>query len=328
MLTLPSAWPANPQHPPRLPLVDRRALSSTGSLKMKLLMITNPAAGKRLQHGLQLPSWLTSQSQCYEHRPTEYPGHAEKLALDACRKGFDTIVAAGGDGTIHEVLNGIMASGLQSVRMGVLPVGTANDYAYSLARRSPSSEPFSQYIDIGAMNCLGLRRYFANVAGVGFPGRAAQLARNMKRLPARLRYTLAILRCMGASYRTDPIALDGQSPTSYLMISAAIGMREGSYPLTPNAKLDDGLFDLLLVGALHRRDILRYFPRMIRGDIPTNDPRILTGRKSKIVLQSAKPIPFHLDGEDPWTHHPIAQQTTEFRLELEVIPKAIAVELI
>jgi diacylglycerol kinase family enzyme len=299
---------------------------------MKLLMISNPAAGKRLRHGLELPNWLTSQSQLVEHRPTEYPGHAEKLALDACHKGFDTIIAAGGDGTIHEVLNGIMTSRQHNVRMGVLPVGTANDYAYSLARQAtatePSAEPFSQRVDIGAMECLGHRRYFANVAGVGFPGRVAELARGMKRLPARLRYTLAIFRCMGASYRTDPISLDDQAPTSYLMISAAIGMREGSYPLTPNAKLDDGLFDLLLVGALHRRDILRYFPRIIRGDIPTTDPRILTDRKAKIVLRSAKPIPFHLDGEDPWRNYPMPKQISEFRLELEVIPSAIAMQLL
>jgi diacylglycerol kinase family enzyme len=295
---------------------------------MKLLMITNPAAGKKLQHGLKLPNWLTSQTHCIEQVPTKHPGHAEELALEACQKGFDTIVAAGGDGTIHEVLNGIMASRQPSVRMGVLPVGTANDYAYSLDRLAPPAEPFCQRLDIGVMKCLGRHRYFANVAGVGFPGRAAELARGMKRLPARLRYTLAILRCMGASYRTDPIALDDQEPSSYLMISAAIGMREGSYPLTPNAKLDDGLFDLLLVGALHRRDILRYLPRMIRGDIPTTDPRIHTSRKSNLVLRSTKPIPFHLDGEDPWRNHPMPTEFSEFLLELEVIPKAIAVQLL
>jgi len=111
------------------------------------------------------------------------------------------------------------------------------------------------------------------------------------------------------------------------MISAAIGMREGSYPLTPDAKLDDGLFDLLLVGALRRRDILRYFPRMIRGDIPTSDPRICTDRKSKIVLRSAKPIPLHLDGEDPWKNSDHSLDSSEFCLELEVIPRAIVMEL-
>lgn len=149
----------------------------------------------------------------------------------------------------------------------------------------------------------------------------------MKRLPARLRYTLAILRCMGASYRTDPLQIDGQEHKSYLMISAAIGLREGSYPLTPHAKLDDGLFDLLLVGALRRRDIVRYFPRMIRGDIPTSDPRITTDRKSEIEIRSSATIPLHLDGEDPWRTLRPGNPSQEFRLGLSVIPKAIVMEL-
>ena len=294
---------------------------------MKILLISNPAAGKRFKTGLVLPGWLTSQTDRIEHRRTEYAGHAQELAEEACLQGVDTIIAAGGDGTIHEVLNGILISSVAGVRMGIVPVGTANDYAYSLAKRPASQERFAQRVDVGAMTCFGHRRYFANVAGVGFPGRAAELARGMKRLPARLRYTLAILRCMGASYQTDPIRLDGGEPKSFLMISAAIGMREGSYPLTPDAKLDDGLFDLLLVGALRRRDILRYFPRMIRGDIPTSDPRICTDRKSKIVLRSARPIPLHLDGEDPWKNSKPFLDSSEFCLELEVIPRAIVMEL-
>jgi diacylglycerol kinase (ATP) len=150
----------------------------------------------------------------------------------------------------------------------------------------------------------------------------------MKRLPARIRYTLAILRCMGSAYQTDPIQLDDQPPMPYLMISAALGMREGSYPLTPNAKLDDGLFDLLLVGALRRRDILRYFPRMIQGNIPTTDPRIQTARKSKIILQSSKPIPLHLDGENPWVHLGTPSDSANIHIEFEIIPKAIAIELL
>jgi diacylglycerol kinase family enzyme len=295
---------------------------------MKPLLICNPAAGKRTKGGIKLPHWISQSDHPLQTRHTQHASHAEQLAYQACQDGFDTIIAAGGDGTIHEVLNGILTSRCSGVRMGILAVGTANDYAYSLARREASSEPFTQRVDIGAMTCSGHRRYFANVAGVGFPGRAAELARGMKRLPARIRYTLAILRCMGASYQTDPIQIDDQQAKSYLMISAAIGMREGSYPLTPDAKLDDGLFDLLLVGALRRRDILRYFPRMIRGDIPTTDPRIQTDRKSKIVLRSSRPIPLHLDGEDPWQGRQIPAQGTEFLLELEVIPKAIAMELL
>lgn len=296
--------------------------------KLKLLVISNPTAGKQFKNGPKLPERICSIACHVDYQATQYAGHAQELAKDACHQGYNTIIAAGGDGTIHEVLNGIILSGQPGIRMGVVPVGTANDYAYSLARRPACKEPFSQLVDIGAMTTAGYRRYFANVAGIGFPGRVAELARGMKRLPARLRYTLAILRCMGASYQTDPIELNDLESSSYLMISAAVGMREGSYPLTPHALLDDGLFDLLLVGALRRRDILRYFPRMIRGDIPTTDRRIQTDRKSKITLRSSKPIPLHLDGEDPWVNLPSTLSTGDFQLEIEIIPKAIAMELV
>lgn len=294
---------------------------------MQVFVISNPLAGKRFKQGLRLPEWITADAQRVMHRETEHQGHGESLAKEACQQGFDTIIAAGGDGTIHEILNGVLSSQCSGVRMAVLPLGTANDYAYSLAQRPRPQERFTQRVDIGAMDCNGQRRYFANVAGIGFPGRVAELARGMKRLPARLRYTLGILRCMGASYRTDPVQIDAQVPTSYLMISAAIGLREGSYPLTPHAKLDDGLFDLLFVGALRRRDIVRYFPRMIRGDIPTSDPRITTDRKSQIQIQSASAIPLHLDGEDPWRTLRPPTCGQEFRLDLRVIPKAIVMEL-
>jgi diacylglycerol kinase family enzyme len=294
---------------------------------MKVFVISNPSAGKRFKQGLNLPDWITTDAQRVVYQETEHQGHGESLAKEACQQGFDTIIAAGGDGTIHEILNGVLRSQSHGVRMAILPMGTANDYAYSLAQRPRVQERFTQWVDVGAMTCNGQQRYFANVAGVGFPGRAAELARGMKRLPARLRYTLAILRCMGASYRTDPVRIDAQEPSSYLMISAAIGMREGSYPLTPDAKLDDGLFDLLLVGALRRRDIIRYFPRMIRGDIPTSDPRITTDRKSKLEIRSSAPIPLHLDGEDPWRVLGPPSASPEFQFELSVLPKAIAMEL-
>ena len=131
---------------------------------------------------------------------------------------------------------------------------------------------------------------------------------------------------MGGAYRTQPIRIDSGTPAEYLMISVAIGMREGSYPLTPEAVLDDGLFEVLEVGALRRWDVFRYFPRMCRGDIPKNDPRIRTLRTPKLALESNGIIPFHIDGEDPWRKIP-QPKGADFRIEFEVLPSAIAVEL-
>lgn len=116
------------------------------------------------------------------------------------------------------------------------------------------------------------------------------------------------------------------------MISVAIGMREGSYPLSPKAILDDGLFEILEVGALRRRDIVRYFPRILKGDIPTSDPRISTSQREDYLIECDHPVPFHLDGESFLASDDAgvvtAGATKRFRLHLEVLPKALAVELL
>lgn len=309
---------------------------------MKPILIANPAAGKRL-HSFSsiyeaLGGWIPESSPI---EVTEYAGHAEKIALDACKRGFDTLIVLGGDGTIHETLNGILNSQIPGVRLGIYPIGTANDYAFTLRKVRSTHDPFIRRVDIGKATCNGQQRFFINVAGLGLPGRVADLARGMKRLPARVRYTLALMRSMGAKYRTHPLqAFRGSCDApevapawkEFLMISVAIGIREGSYPLSPNAILDDGLFEVLEVGALRRRDIVRYFPRILQGDIPTNDPRITTCRSASYQIECEHPVPFHLDGEafhiGDDTDRSANGQPSRFRLQLEVLHQAIAVELL
>jgi len=309
---------------------------------IKPILIANPSAGKRLYSldSMQkaVERWVPTNTPL---QVTQHPGHAEHIANEACRNGFDTLIVLGGDGTIHETLNGILASEARGVRMGIFPIGTANDYAFTLRNDRAEHEPFHRFVDIGKATCNGSHRYFINVAGLGLPGRVADLARGMKRLPARVRYTLALMRAMGAKYRTHPLIATSKEDTDlgiapaskeYLMISVAIGMREGSYPLSPKAVLDDGLFEILEVGALRRRDIVRYFPRILKGDIPTSDQRISTSQRQDYLIECDHPVPFHLDGESfrvsgdseavPF------DSTKRFRLHLEVLPRALAIELL
>lgn len=309
---------------------------------IKPILIANPAAGKRLHSFASMRKaverWVPINTPM---QVTQHPGHAEQIAKEACRNGFDTLIVLGGDGTIHETLNGILASEARGVRMGIFPIGTANDYAFTLRNDRAEHELFHRFVDIGKATCNGKQRYFINVAGLGLPGRVANLARGMKRLPARVRYTLALMRAMGGKYRTHPLVASSRKDTDlgiapaskeYLMISVAIGMREGSYPLSPKAILDDGLFEVLEVGALRRRDILRYFPRILKGDIPTSDPRISTSQRDDYLIECDHPVPFHLDGESFLDSEDTvggpAKSKERFRLHLEVMPKALAVELL
>ena len=100
-------------------------------------VIFNPRAGKS-RAKRRLPPWLTEQPGV-ELQPTEGPGHAEQLALEAANSGHDVVAAAGGDGTVHEVANGILNSGREDVTLAVVPIGSANDFAFSLERQFGTS---------------------------------------------------------------------------------------------------------------------------------------------------------------------------------------------
>jgi len=297
----------------------------------EILVIANPKAGrlqsKQHHYHARLPPharWIT----------TKHPGHAEELAFEASTTLCRTVIVAGGDGTIHEALNGLMRNSGNQSSLGILSVGTANDYAYSLRAQPHELPRFSRSCDVGLATWVsdsGSKgsRYFANVAGIGLPGRVAHFARQMKRIPARIRYTLALVRSMGPAFQPLRSELKFSKSTNsttedLLMLSAAIGIREGSYPLTPNACIDDGLLDILRVAMLRRFDVVRYFPRILKGDIPKHDTRISESRVEGISIECDSPIPFHLDGEMP--NDPSAARA--IRLTVNVLHQQLPVELL
>lgn len=297
----------------------------------EILVIANPKAGVRRSKQHHYHASLPTHARWVS---TTHPGHAETLAFNASDNRCRTLIVAGGDGTIHEVLNGLMRNPDNKTCLGILSVGTANDYAFSLRAQPHPGPRFSRLCDVGLATWESNTgsagtRYFANVAGIGLPGRVANTARQLKRIPARIRYTIALMRCMGPAFRplqSEVTLPNAPTKTSedILMLSAAIGVREGSYPLTPNARIDDGLLDILRVAMLRRRDVIRYFPRILRGDIPKNDPRISELRGEGISIVSESSIPFHLDGEMP--SDPSAGNAN--RLSIRVLHQRLAVELL
>ncbi len=262
---------------------------------------------------------------------TEHPNHAEEMAHEASLAGCSIVIAIGGDGTVHEVLNGLMRNRENRSTLGIIASGTANDYAQSLAAYRIQQSLDSESVDVGRVRWGDCERFFANVAGIGLPGKVAHFARPMRRLFPRLRYTLALLRCLGESFCTDAIEVSvdhsdrsSASEKQLLMLSIAIGSREGSFELAPNAKFDDGLFDVLQVGELTRWDLIRYFPSVLRGKIPTGDARISTSTCSRLSLRSPRPFPLHLDGEFPYQFPATGRTECHF----ELLPKRVSVRLL
>lgn len=259
------------------------------------------AARKRAQGRLQqLRDALGGRAEFW---PTERPGHADELAHRAAQADFNVVAAAGGDGTVHEVANGILRANRSGVSFAVFPLGSANDYAHSLtAAFSSDREAAALPVDVGLVrNENGKERYFVNTLGLGFSGAVALESRRIQWLQGLMLYGLAFLRALWfrhACPRMD-VTFDGtMRSTPTLSLTAAIGRREGSFVVAPDARLDDGLFDYLHAGPLSRWEVLRFMPKLASGGkLPDDHPAIWQGRCRALHLRSEAPLVVHLDGE-------------------------------
>jgi YegS/Rv2252/BmrU family lipid kinase len=268
-------------------------------------VIYNPAAG-RGRAGRRLESLRRTLGDRAEFQATQGPQHAEELAFTAAKSGLAVVGAAGGDGTVHEVANGLLRSGQDEVALAVFPIGSANDYAYSLGLPpewwlQDGSLERSRLVDIGLVHTpCGRQRYFVNGIGFGFNGAVTIESERIHLLQGVLLYSAALIRalCFRFQFPRLRITMDGATrdePT--LAFSVAIGQREGNFKLAPRAVVDDGLFDYLHVGSVARWEVLRYAPGMITGNLPMNHPAIQMGHCKEVAVHSDMSLPVHLDGE-------------------------------
>jgi diacylglycerol kinase family enzyme len=267
-------------------------------------VIYNPSAG-RGRAAERLKRFRRVLGERVELRPTNGPGHAEELALEAARDGFATVAAAGGDGTVHEVANGLVRAGPTGTNLAVLPVGSANDYAVALGLGAdwwlrPDPEVGPRRVDVGVVRSGSRSRYFINGLGLGFNGEVTREAGRIRGLQGVALYGMALLRslCFHFTHPVMTLRLDDEPPRTgpTLAVSLALGRREGNFVVAPDARLDDGLFEYVHAGALTRRNVLGFVPGLITGRLPTH-PAVARGRCRKATLHSEAPLTVHLDGE-------------------------------
>jgi diacylglycerol kinase family enzyme len=191
------------------------------------------------------------------------------------------------------------------VTLAVLPLGSANDYAHSLGlgpgwwQRSDPAIGRRQ-VDVGLVRSGERARYFVNGLGLGFNGAVTLESRKIRRLQGLALYGLAFLRALWRDYQFPlmTVTLDGQSRTvPTLILSLAIGRREGNFTVAPDARLDDGLFDYVHAGPVARRELLRYLPGMVTGRLRIDHPAVWTGHCRHARVHSEKPLIVHADGE-------------------------------
>jgi diacylglycerol kinase (ATP) len=269
----------------------------------RIFVIFNPAArGEKAQRAQRFIE--ANAGPRVTLAPTQSAGDAQPLAARAVREGYDVIVAAGGDGTINETINGLGESG---VPLGVLPLGTVNVFAQELniPRRLDAAWTLLEAgqirtIDLACAEAGGRRRYFVQLAGVGFDARAVRSASwELKKKVGPFSYVWAGLKTLGERHSPVEVRIDGAAIAArgFAVFVGNGRFYGGPFRLFPRARLDDGLLDVCVFERGAVLDLLRYSPRVLFG---THER--LRGvqyfQTRELICQAAEPTPFQLDGED------------------------------
>jgi len=264
---------------------------------------------------------------------TVYPTHAIELTRQAVEDGYDLIIAAGGDGTAHEVVNGLMEfPPEQRPRLGIVPLGSGNDFAHAMGMDEDPSKALQQIftgephpIDIGVMeDDRGRREYFDNTVGIGFDAIVTIYSHSMPLLRGFLMYLAAVIKTIFLNHKPFhvEIALDGGETweDSLLMLVLCNGPREGGgFHISPGASSNDGIFNLLAVRAVSRAMMFRLLPEFMRGT-HLRFPQIRAETFQTLSLHSDRPLYIHCDGEV------FAGFTSNLHtLKMELIPEALQV---
>ncbi|MFC2026152.1 diacylglycerol/lipid kinase family protein [Chloroflexota bacterium] len=263
---------------------------------------------------------------------TVYPTHAVELAKSAAQEGYKIIVAAGGDGTIHEVVNGLMQIPAESrPQLGVVPIGSGNDFSHSLGMDTRPAYALRQIltgqvhkIDVGHVSDdHGRSEYFSNATGIGFDATVGFRFRKMKFLRGFLGYLVAVIQTVMIDNDAPvlKITTDNQSwEEGTLMLVICNGPREGGgFMVAPDALSDDGVFNYASICQVSRFMMFRLIPEVMKGT-HGRFSQVRMGKLTRIDLESDRPLSIHMDGE---IFSGIGVDVR--KLSLEIIPAAIEV---
>jgi diacylglycerol kinase (ATP) len=264
---------------------------------------------------------------------TERRGHAVELAQQAAREGCAVVVAAGGDGTANEVINGLMAareSGRRGPALGMLCVGRGNDFAHAVGIPADLEAGcrvlvagHRRTIDIGRVVAplCPEGRYFGNCVGVGFDAITTIEAAKLPRLGGFLGFLIAVLKTIFLYYKGPLVRVDYDRQTltqRTLLVSIMNGQRlGGGFIMAPGGQPDDGIFDLCIAREVSRRRILTLLPHFMRGTQGTQ-AEITMGRARRFTISAEDGVlPTQSDGE--------IISINGKRLEIELLAKQIDV---
>ena len=252
---------------------------------------------------------------------SERPGQLGQLAAQAADAGASVVVAVGGDGTVNEIVQGL--AGRDGVELAVIPRGTGWDFVrtYGIPRDldgaiAVARNGRARQIDLGRAAYGEGQSYFANIASAGMSGAIAKRANETsKALGGKVSYAWATLTVF-ARWRNDEVrvSVDGEQREGRMHDVVVANGRYfgGGMMICPHAEPDDGLFDVLTIGDLTKRDLLLTLPKTYKGRHLAH-PKAELLRGARVEIDAPRPLPVELDGEQPGTT-PVV---------FEVVPKAL-----
>jgi YegS/Rv2252/BmrU family lipid kinase len=272
---------------------------------MRVKVILNPYAnrwGAKAQAAATADAFRAAGVDC-DLVVTETARQGTTLAEAAARDGYDAVVAAGGDGTINEVINGVIraAGDGPTVPFGVVPLGTANDF--NLMAGLPAAIEGSvrvivagrtRQIDAGQVN----DRYFINNSAAAMEPMVTLENIKMTRLSGEIRYIVALLRALAKLKPwTMHLTWDGggYDGPAYLL-SVCNSPRTGGFMMAPGAELDDGLLDMVFAPQVSKGAVISILLKLMRGE-HIHHPAVTFRRVTAIDLTSVPGTPLHSDGE-------------------------------
>ncbi|MBM3133972.1 MAG: diacylglycerol kinase family lipid kinase [Chloroflexi bacterium] len=320
----------------------------------KTRLIVNPvsANGKTAGRWPPIQEWLRTQGLAFDHVVTERSGHATELARQAVAEGCTLIVAVGGEGTLNEVVNGLVSPAgtvPPEVVLGIIPSGTGTDFVRTLGiprdclqacQRLLRAETIA--VDLGEVEFAPLgpaagagqgltashaadqtgrqHRYFINVAGLGFDGEAAErVNRSSKALGGTITYLISLFITL-VSYQNKHVELTLDGQTARRRLNSVI-VSNGCYfgggmRIAPHADLQDGLFDVIILGDLNKLEFALNVPKVYNGTHLTH-PKVEEYRAREVRVVSQERMLIQADGEL------VGMAPATFRL----LPQAIRVKI-
>jgi diacylglycerol kinase (ATP) len=240
---------------------------------------------------------------------TVYPTHATELAKQAGEQGYDMVIAMGGDGTVHEVVNGIMQLPEDKRPiLGVVPVGSGNDFAHAIGVPLVSDRALdhalkseASTIDVALMTDEhGRKEYFDNTLGIGFDSVVTIRSHKLPFVRGFIMYLTATLQTIFLNH--EPIKMqieadDKKWEQTNLLLTLCNGPREGGgFLIAPDAKIDDGILHYAMIEDVGRLMMLRIVPEVMKGT-HGKFKEVLLGSCLKMSVSADRPMYIHADGE-------------------------------